>query len=102
MTIHHAANNAATGLRVSHNDIAGGGIIGIGDKGMLGMGLVGVTVIMDIVLDTALKTLGGIDDLEVECNRVVGSSTLIVNLQYMAIAVAVAGLLARRLGKRKT
>lgn len=101
VTIHHAVNNAATGLLVSHNDIAGGGIIGIGDKGMLGMGLIGVTGTMDIMLDTALKTLGGIDDLEVECNRVVGSSTLIVNLQYLAITVAVAGLLARRLGKRK-
>ncbi len=66
------------------------------------MGLVGVTGIMDIMLDTALKTLDGIDDLEVECNRVAGPSTLIVNLQYMAIAVAVAGLFARRLGKRKT
>lgn len=102
VTIHHGVNNTATGLRVSHNDIAGGGIIDIGDKGMLGVGLVGVTGIMDIMLDTALKTLDGIDDLEVECNRVVGSSTLIVNLQYMAIAVAVAGLLVRRLGKRKT
>jgi hypothetical protein len=53
------------------------------------------------MLDTALKTLDGIDDLEVECNRVVGPSTLIVNLQYLAIAVAVAGLFAYRLGKRK-
>ena len=101
VTIHHAVNNAATGLQVSHNDIAGGSIIDISDKGVLGMGLVGVTGIMDIMLDTALKTLDGIDDLEVECNRVVGPSTLIVNLQYLAIAVAVAGLLARRLGKRK-
>ncbi len=102
VTIHHAVNNAATGLRVSHNDIAGGSIIDIGDKGVLGMGLVGVTGIMDIMLDTALKTLDGIDDLEVECNRVVGPSMLVVNLHYLAIAVAVAGLLARRLGKRKT
>ena len=102
MTIHHAVNNAATGLRVSHNDIAGGGIIDIGDKGMPGIGFVGVTGVMDIMLDTDLKTLDGIDGLEVECNRVVGSSTPIVNLHYLAIAVAVAGLLARRLGKRKT
>ena len=99
--IHHAVNSAATGLRVSHNDIAGGGIIDIGDKGMLGIGLVRVTGTMDIMLDTALKTLSGIDDLEVECNRVAGFSTLIVNLQYLAISVAVSGMFAYKLGKRK-
>ena len=100
--IHQAVNNVAAGILVSHNDIAGGGIIDIGDKGVLGMGLVGVTGIMNIMLDTALKTLDGIDDLEVEYNRVVGPSMLVVNLHYLAIAVAMAGLLARRLGKRKT
>jgi len=102
--IHQAANSVAAGILVSHNDIAGGSIIDIGDKGIPGMGLVGVTGIMgimDIMLDTQLKTLDGIDDLEVEYNRVVGSSMLVVNLHYLAIAVAMAGLLARRLGKRK-
>ena len=102
--IYHAVNNAATGILVSHNDIAGGSIIDIGDKGVPRMGLVrvkGIMGIMDIMLDTAPKTLDGIDDLEVEYNRVVGPSMLVVNLHYLAIAVAVAGLLARRLGKRK-
>ncbi|MFC2047898.1 hypothetical protein ACFLSK_00490 [Chloroflexota bacterium] len=98
----HGLGRNRISQRISHNDIAGGGIIGIGDKGVLGIGLVGVTGIMDIMLDAALKTLGGIDDLEVECNRVVGSSILIVNLQYMAIAVAIAGLFAHRLGRKKS
>ena len=102
MLIHHAVNNVAAGILVSHNDIAGGSIIDIGDKGIPGMGLVGVRGIMDIMLDTALKPLDGIDDLEVEYNRVVGPSMLVVNLHYLAIAVAMAGLLARRLGKSKT
>jgi len=103
--IYHAVNSVATDILISHNDIAGGSIIDIGDKGVPGMGLVGVRGIMgimDIMLDTALKTLDGIDDLEVEYNRVVGPSMLVVNLHYLAIAVAMAGLLARRLGKRKT
>ncbi|MFC2034222.1 hypothetical protein ACFLTT_02320 [Chloroflexota bacterium] len=102
--IHQAANSVAAGILVSHNDIAGGSIIDISDKGIPGMGLVGVTGIMgimDILLDTQLKTLDGIDDLEVEYNRVVGPSMLVVNLHYLAIAVAMAGLLARMLGKRK-
>ncbi len=102
--IYHAVNNAATGILISHNDIAGGSIIDIGDKGVPRMGFVrvrGIMGIMDIMLDTAPKTLDGIDDLEVEYNRVVGPSMLVVNLHYLAIAVAVAGLLARRLGKRK-
>ena len=99
--IHQAVNNVAAGILVSHNDIAGGSIIDIGDKGIPGGGLVGVRGIMDITLHTALKTLDGIDDLEVECNQVVGPPMLVANLHYLAIAVAVAGLLARRLGKRK-
>lgn len=102
--IHHAVNNAATGLQVSHNDIAGGSIIDIGAKGVPRMAqFPWFTFVMgtNLLLDTGSSIPDGIEDidLEVECNRVVGPSTLIINLQYLAIIVAAAGLLARRLGK---
>ncbi len=104
MLIHHAVNNVAAGILVSHNDIAGGNIIDIGSNGMPGMAqFPWITVIMgtQFLLDTGSSIPDGIDDLEVEYNKVVGPSTLIVNLQYMATAVAVAGLFAYRLRKRK-
>ncbi|GAI20482.1 unnamed protein product, partial [marine sediment metagenome] len=86
--IHHAVNNVAAGIRVSHNDIAGGNIIDIGANGVPGMAqFPWFTVIMgstQFLLDTSSSTPDRIDDLEVECNRVVGPSTLIVNLQYLA------------------